>query len=62
MAGMPTAKWTVFAPIHNSVLNRGGEWEFEPMPSSRTDEFLARVRFDTLLDAVAAYNARKADP
>lgn len=28
-----------------SVLNSDGEWEFEPMPSSRTDEFIARTRF-----------------
>lgn len=26
-------------------LNRAGYWEWEPMPSSRTDEFLERCRF-----------------
>lgn len=26
-------------------LNTEGEWEVEPMPSNRTDEFKARTRF-----------------
>lgn len=28
------------------VFNSDGEWEYEPQPSSRDDEFLARTRFD----------------
>lgn len=37
-------KWAVVdGPF---VLNRDGEWEHEPLPSSRTEEFLARARFD----------------
>lgn len=28
-----------------SVLNREGEWEYEPSPSNRDDEFFARCRF-----------------
>lgn len=28
-----------------SCLNREGEWEYEPMPSWRSDEFKARTRF-----------------
>lgn len=36
-------KWAVAAG--RSVLNLLGEWEWEPMPSSRTDEFKARTRF-----------------
>jgi hypothetical protein len=28
-------------------LNRQGEWEYEPQPSSRDEEFLARCRFET---------------
>lgn len=28
------------------VLNIDGEWEWEPSPSNRTDEFIARTRFD----------------
>lgn len=27
------------------VLNADGEWEYEPNPSSRTDDFKARTRF-----------------
>ena len=28
------------------VLNHDGEWEYEPQPSSRTEEFLKRCRWD----------------
>lgn len=28
------------------VFNRKGEWEWEPRPSERTDEFINRTRFD----------------
>lgn len=31
---------------HRRVLNEAAEWEWEPQPSSRTDEFKARTRFD----------------
>lgn len=37
-----------------SVLGKGGEWEYEPMPSSRDDEFLARCRFASAEEAMAA--------
>lgn len=30
---------------HGCVLNTEFEWEYEPLPSSRTDEFKARTRF-----------------
>ena len=36
------------------ALNKQGEWEYEPMPSSRTDEFLDRCRFSDVNDAIAA--------
>ena len=29
----------------SEVFNRDLQWEWEPMPSSRTDEFIARTRF-----------------
>lgn len=35
-------------------MDAAGEWEFEPMPSSRTDEWLARFRFATWEDAAKA--------
>ena len=28
-----------------SVLNSSGEWEYEPSPSNREDDFLSRCRF-----------------
>lgn len=36
-------KWSVFNGC--SVFNREGEWEYEPLPSSRDDDFIARTRF-----------------
>lgn len=33
------------------VLAKDGEWEYEPNPSSRDDEFYARCRFDTFEEA-----------
>lgn len=41
-------------------LNRDGQWEFEPQPSSRDNEFYARCRFpreEALQRAQAARNA-----
>jgi hypothetical protein len=42
-----------------SVLNKDGEWEFEPQPSSRDEAFFARCRFDTFEAADAAYAIRE---
>lgn len=42
------------------VLGKKGHWEFEPSPSSRTDEFLEEFRFDSFseaFDALRAYQA-----
>lgn len=38
-------------------LNKAGEWEYEPLPSSRDDEFMARCRFNTAENAIAAARA-----
>jgi hypothetical protein len=38
-----------------SVINKDGEWEYEPQPSSRDEDFFARCRFDTFADAEVAY-------
>lgn len=46
------ALWAV--RFNGSVLNKQGEWEWEPMPSSRDDEFLARCRWDSAEEAIAA--------
>lgn len=51
-------KWCVI--FLSQVLNREGEWEYEPLPSGRDDDFIARTRFtlkeavDRVDDAVAA--------
>lgn len=37
------------------VLNKQGEWEVEPMPSSRSDAFLRRCRYLTPLEARDAH-------
>lgn len=44
-------KWAV---VDNGVLNKDLQWEYEPMPSSRTDEFIARTRFDSIDEALRA--------
>lgn len=40
-----------------SCLAKDGEWELDPIPSSRDDGFYARCRFDSLDDAIAAWVA-----
>ena len=36
------------------VLNKSGEWEYEPQPSSRTEEWLETVRWATAREAALA--------
>jgi len=43
--GMDADRWAV-RRMGRAVLNVDGQWEHEPLPSSRSDEFLARTRFD----------------
>jgi hypothetical protein len=38
-----------------AVLAKDGEWEYEPIPSSRDDDFFARCRYDSLEEATAFY-------
>jgi hypothetical protein len=33
-------------------MNKDGDWEWEPMPSSRDDEFLSRCRFQSMQEAM----------
>jgi len=42
--------WAIRNSCCSSCLNKKGKWEYEPMPSSRTDNFLKRCRF-TLKEA-----------
>jgi hypothetical protein len=43
-------------------LSKSGEWEYEPSPSGRDDEFLSRCRFDSLDSAIAAAQAHVPPP
>ena len=38
-------KWVL--KMQEFVLGKDGKFVFEPIPSSRTDEFIANTRFDT---------------
>lgn len=40
-------------PNMNFVFNRLSEWEYQPMPSSRTEDFYKRCRYETVDEAVA---------
>lgn len=52
--GMETSRaggpWAIF--YDGRCMGRDGTWEWEPMPSGRTDAFLKRCRFDTLREAI----------
>lgn len=50
-------RWAVTQ--HGNCLNRNGEWEWEPNPSSRDIDFLSRCRFDSIDEAMLAYERRK---
>lgn len=39
----------------SACLNTDGQWEIEPIPSSRDDAFIARCRYRSLDEAVSAY-------
>ncbi len=47
-----TVKWAV--RMYGAVLTRQLAWEWEPFPSNRTDAFLQRARFATIVEAVDA--------
>jgi hypothetical protein len=40
------------------VLNKQGDWEYEPIPSSRTEEWLKTVRWNTVKGAIEAVRAQ----
>jgi hypothetical protein len=44
---------------NGNCMSKDGRWEYEPMPSSRDDEFLARCRFASAQEAYSAMAARK---
>lgn len=47
-------KWAV-RRINKECLNKNGEWEVEPLPFERNEEFLKRCRFDTKEEAIETY-------
>ncbi len=47
-------KWAIRR--NGSCLNNEGEWEYEPMPSSRDDDFMARCRYDSAESAYATWS------
>lgn len=49
LADIKRDTWKVIC--RSDVLNRENEWEYEPLPSSRDAEFLARTRFATVDEA-----------
>ena len=40
--------------LNGDCLNKSGQWEWEPLPSSRDDAFLDRCRFDSHTAAIYA--------
>lgn len=48
-------KWAIYNG--GSVLNKLGEWQYEPLPSSRTVEYLIHCRFDSAKEALWAWQA-----
>lgn len=51
------AKWKVYKEGY--CLAKSGDWEYEPMPSSRTDDFIERCRFDSAQEAITAARGAK---
>lgn len=56
-------RWAVVLAVSGAsghgmpVLAKDGEWELEPIPSSRTDAFLHRTRYAGLALAISAAQA-----
>ena len=52
--GEPVYPWSINLRVY--VLDKATlEWEFEPMPSCRTVEYLARTRFASVEEAVECW-------
>lgn len=43
--------WAIRQP-NGFCMNHKGEWDFEPLPSSRTEKFLKSFRFETMDEAI----------
>jgi hypothetical protein len=53
----PPVLWAVRSTF--GVLSREGEFEYEPLPSSRSEDFLQRCRFDSAQEAFEAWQRYK---
>lgn len=58
--GRDAAQWAIRSG--GDALNKSGEWEWEPNPSSRDDAFFARCRWATRDEAYAAWQAQQPAP
>ena len=47
-------KWAIRCT--SMCLNKKGEWEFEPSPSNRYDEFFERCRWNSAEEALEFWN------
>lgn len=47
-------RWVVY--MDGWVLGRDGDWHYEPLPSSRTDEFITLTRFSSPNEAHDMYD------
>lgn len=52
-------RWGIFREGNSSCLNKLGEWEYQPMPSSRTDDFYKRCRYASVHEAINYYKRWK---
>ena len=50
-----TMRWVVMRA--GDVLSKDGEWLYEPIPSSRTDDHMRQTRFASLAEAWSAAQA-----
>ena len=49
-------KWAIRQ--RGMCLNKLGEWEYEPIPSERKDDFIGRCRFSTPNEALSAWRVK----
>lgn len=54
-------RWSIVGP-GREVLNAAGHWEHDPLPSSRSDSFISRTRFDRDDAVERALRELAADP
>jgi len=51
--GFKGRRWAIVQ--RGYVLNKSGQWEYEPIPSSRTEEWLETVRWSSADEAFQAW-------